>query len=183
MIMAVIFAAASIIMLLAIIRKIKKQVLAVLMCTLLILPAIWSFTPIIYGDNSQLPIAGPELIMVGDYFDIKLNYSKLIDYLDENRDGAEYLAVAPSAMSYGAELILQSGEPVMVLGGFIGSDKPLTLDEFIHMIKENKVNYAIVHNDKANVEIYRWIRHNCTIIDQREYSNGERSIMTLYRLN
>jgi len=182
---ALIFAASAIVILIAVIKKISKKVIIALMCTLLILPSIWSLTPMMYNDNSQLPIAGPEITMGGDYFDIKLDYSELVAYLEENREGADYLVMTPSSMTLGAELILQSGEPVMALGGFNGGDTPVTLDEFIDIVKNNEVRYAILENDtdKANKEIYRWIRQNGTIIRPYEYGRIGINLITVYRLN
>jgi 4-amino-4-deoxy-L-arabinose transferase-like glycosyltransferase len=154
---------------------------------LLILPAIWSFTPIIYGGNAQIPIAGPELANNGDLFDVHPDLSNLIKYLKDNRGDATYIASVPSAMDMGAELILQSGEPVMVLGGFNGGDNPLTLEEYKNMISDGKIKYAIVTNnkdsksskdiDKRRENINDWIVENC--IPVSEQFNG----FTLYKLS
>lgn len=51
-------------------------------------------------------------------------------------------------MDMGAELILQSREPVMVLGGFNGGDNPLTLEEYKNMIRTGKIKYAIITKNK-----------------------------------
>ena len=104
----------------------------------------------VYNDNSQLPIAGPELITQRDKFDGQADYSELIEFLEEERDGADYLAMTESSMSMGAELILQSGEAVMALGGFNGGDTPLTLDEFIQMVEDGKVRFAVLGNSNNN---------------------------------
>lgn len=159
--------------------KINKTLASLLLTVLLFLPALWSLTPIMYGNNAQLPIAGPELVKQGDTFDIHPDLSKLITYLNSNRDNATYLAMAPSAVGIGAELILQSGEPVMVLGGFIGGDNPLTLDEFKQLISDGQIKYAVITDsgDKNKSNILSWIVENCFKI------NEDFKGVTLYQLN
>lgn len=177
---AMIFVGAIISIFFEIKNKVKSEFIILTMAVLLILPGIWSFTPIIYGNNAQIPIAGPELKGQGDLFDRRLDFSNLITFLKENRGDATYIASVPSAMDMGAELILQSGEPVMVLGGFNGGDKPSTLDEYKNMISTGKVKYAIITNnkdDKSGGDINDWIIANCSPIE--EQSNG----FTLYKLS
>ena len=159
----------------------KRIMVTPLLSVLLVLPCIWSMTPILYGNNAQLPIAGPELVRQGDAFDRHPDLTELIAYLKENREDAAYLAAAPSAMSMGAELILQSGEPVMVLGGFNGGDAPATLDEFKQMAAQGIVRYAVLSKDGAGnaskqSPLLDWISRSGTKV-QADF--GE---VTLYRL-
>jgi len=180
----IIFVVAIVIMIVAIIKKAKKSILLAMLCALFILPFMWSITPMIYNDNSQLPIAGPELVKQNDKFDTELDISGLIDYLNENRNDATYLAMTTSSMSMGAELILQSGEAVMALGGFNGSDNTLTLDEFIEMINNNDVRYAVIRNNNknSNMEILNWITRKCEKIVPIEYEKTW-SNYSVYKLN
>jgi len=181
--MAIIFVLAAIVMVVAAIKKAGNRIFAVLLCTLLLLPLFWSFSPMMYNDNSQLPIAGPELITQRDKFDGQADYSELIEFLEEERDGADYLAMTESSMSMGAELILQSGEAVMALGGFNGGDTPLTLDEFIQMVEDGKVRFAVLgnSNNNANAEIYRWIKNNSIVVRPQRYGGANANIV-VYRL-
>lgn len=127
-----------------------NKVLIPLLATLLLLPALWSLTPILYGSDSRLPITGPELEIQRDTVNQQPDLSKLISYLIEHREGATYLATAPSSM-LGAPLILQSGEPFMLLGGFNGSDTPLTVEAFQSYIRSNKVKFAVLEtNSRPN---------------------------------
>ena len=88
-------------------------------------------------------------------------------------------------MSGGAELILQSGEPVMLLGGFNGNDTPLTVEQFKDYIKLGKVKYAVVAtNSKSSPmggntseTIDRWI------IEKSELADKQFEGVTLYKLS
>ena len=183
-VMAVIFAASLIAIAVMSVKKMDAKKIAPIMCVLLLLPALWSATPAIYSDNSQLPISGPELVRQNDSFDNTTDFSLLIDYLKEHRDGAKYLVMAESSMQSGAELILQSGEAVMVLGGFNGGDEVLTLEEFIEAVDSGKVRYALIGGNNAqggNSQIYQWIKNNAEEVPVGEYGSRMRN-MILYRL-
>ncbi|MEX1377132.1 MAG: glycosyltransferase family 39 protein, partial [Eubacteriales bacterium] len=182
-IMIAVFGIALLLIIIGAIKKAKKTYFVPLLCTLLILPAVWSLSPMIYNDNSQLPIAGPELVKENDRFDDDIDLSSLIEYLEENREGAAYLAVTSSSMDMGAEIILSSGEPVIALGGFNGGDSTVTLDEFIAMVDDNQVRYAYIGNISrgSNLQIYNWIKRNGTIVRPSEYG-GMRMNNTLYKI-
>ena len=181
---AIVFLAALIAIAVMSFRKIDAKKIAPIMCVLLMLPAFWAATPAIYSDNSQLPISGPELVDQNDSFDNTIDFSLLIDYLEENRDGAKYLVAAESSMQSGAELILQSGEAVMVLGGFNGGDEVLTLQEFIDAVDKGEVRYALIsgnNTQSGNSQIYQWIAKNAEQVPAGEYGSRTRN-MILYRL-
>lgn len=187
----IIFATTMILMCIGVRRKIENKIIAYLLAVLLILPCIWSFTPIVYGNNAQKPCVGPELIKQGDSFDQHPDLSKLIAYLEENREGAEYLTTAPSAMDFGAELILQSKQAVMILGGFGGNDNSITLDKMKTLVNEGKVRFAILSKENdddkhgnGNKSIIEWNKQNGTEVDPQLWSNdSNKNKMTLYKLN
>lgn len=162
----------------------KNYIVNYLLFVLLILPAIWSFTPIIYGNNAQILISGPELKQ-GNHFYKNKDLSSLITYLEENREEVDYLAAIPSAMNRGSELILESGEPVMISGGFSGGDNVLTVDKFEDIVKKGIVKYAIINFDNhrmGNNSITEWIQNNGTNVSD-ELENGAIDGMSLYKFN
>ncbi len=181
---AVAFGIVSVVLLLDAIDGKRKSRWTALTAVLLILPGLWSATPMLYGDNTQLPIAGPELTASNGSFVRRPDLTDLVDFLVAERGSATYLAAVPSAMSLGAELILQSGEPVMVLGGFNGGDRPLTVAEFQRLVSEGSVRTAVLPEERgeagkgpgAGGEILAWIRANGTRVD-RTLPGG-----TVYRL-
>jgi 4-amino-4-deoxy-L-arabinose transferase-like glycosyltransferase len=73
----------------------------------------------------------------------------LISYLEAHRGAAEYIVAVEGAQS-GQSIILASGEPVMVMGGFSGSDPAPTLAEFKKMVAEGKVRYVLVGGGMAS---------------------------------
>jgi 4-amino-4-deoxy-L-arabinose transferase-like glycosyltransferase len=106
---------------------------------LLTAPVAWSVTPIVYGDEPNLPYAGPELSksypekdtsVIANLRNIGENkkISKLISFLKENRGNEKYLVAVPNA-TLASPIILATGEPVMAVGGFLGIDQTITVDQ------------------------------------------------------
>ena len=134
------------------------QLLAIAIAVLLVAPAYWSVTPILYGSNTQMPYAGPELAGGGGMFGMsasnsrgqmpgpgtdQMNTADLTSFLLKNQGNATFLVAVPSAMM--AEgLILATGKPVMAVGGFSGSDPILTVGELQKMVENGVVKYYMV---------------------------------------
>jgi len=68
---------------------------------------------------------------------------RLAGFLEANRGGARYLVATTNAFS-GAPLILETGEPVMAMGGFRGSDPALTPASLSDMIARRQVRYFLI---------------------------------------
>ena len=182
---AAVFLVALVVLIFAVYKKYKNNLVIILALVLLVMPFTWALSPMIYTNNAQLPITGPELVNQGDHFAQQSDLSDLVKYLKEHKGGASYLASISSAMNGGAELILQSGEAVMALGGFNGSDNPITLTEFKALVSTGKVKYAVFQGDGAqgtgsqvtgpqgldttneNAKITTWITTQCKLLDQK----------------
>ena len=69
--------------------------------------------------------------------------SALVDYLVANRGSATWI-VAVSGAQEASALELQTGLPVMAMGGWSGSDNALTLDELKADIANGTLRYVIL---------------------------------------
>ena len=69
--------------------------------------------------------------------------SALITYLEANQGTAKYIVAVEGAQS-GESIILASGDAVMVMGGFNGSDPAPTLAEFEQMVAAGTIRYVLV---------------------------------------
>ncbi|MEK4045292.1 glycosyltransferase family 39 protein [Paenibacillus sp. FSL H8-0048] len=137
---------------------------------LLIGPLYWAFTPIVYGNNSMTPAAGPDSGSsfgrgaMGNMPDIAnmpgmsnmpnmggmggrnnaagINES-LLGYLKEHNTGEKYLF---AAMDYGTAgpYIIDEGEHVVILNGFNASDTPYTPDTLKELVESGQVKYFLV---------------------------------------
>jgi 4-amino-4-deoxy-L-arabinose transferase-like glycosyltransferase len=72
------------------------------------------------------------------------NASAALDsYLQSHRDGAEYI-VAGFTSSATDSIIIESGDPVVTIGGFNGSDPTPSLARFEQMVRTGEVRYVLV---------------------------------------
>jgi hypothetical protein len=102
----------------------------------------------------------------------------LAEYLLAHTTHETWILAVPSSMS-GADLIIETGKPVMSLGGFAGSDQILDVTSLITLIKEGKVRYFLTEGsggfggmNNGNSEIFSWIGGHCTAIPAGEYQKG-----------
>jgi len=162
--------------------KTIKATVAAGFAALLIAPAIWAYTPIMYGSEATLPIAGPELnrgnnnrgfnqIGGGMAGSPESNASSgLINFLMNNKRGEKYLVAVPNATS-ASSIILETGEPVMAVGGFLGSDPILTVDKLESMVKNGEIRYFMAQGMGAQSEIYSWVRSHGTVVTSDKWSD------------
>lgn len=102
--------------------------------------------------------------------------SAMITYLKKNQDGATWL-VAVATDQTASSVILESGEPVISMGGWSGSDNAMTLAKLKTLVKAGKLHYIVVGDSgqgSSNSEISTWVKANGTAVS--DYSG-------LYRLD
>ena len=93
--------------------------------------------------------------------------SSMIEYLKKNKGNAKYLVAAQSTNSL-SNIVIESGESVMALGGFSGSDNILTLDQFKQMVKNGEIRFVMADNrggGPGNNEIMNWVTQNGKEVD------------------
>ncbi|WP_329221895.1 glycosyltransferase family 39 protein [Streptomyces sp. NBC_01485] len=102
--------------------------------------------------------------------------SAMITYLKKNQDGATWL-VAVATDQTASSIILESGEPVISMGGWSGSDDAMTLAKLKSLVKAGKLHYIVVSDSgqgSSKTEISTWVKANATAVS--DYSG-------LYRLD
>src|ERR1700680_3103963 len=70
----------------------------------------------------------------------------LVKYLLAHRGQATWIAAVEGSMN-AERLELTSGQPVMAMGGFLGSDPTPTLSQFKSLVAQGKVRYLLVQSD------------------------------------
>ena len=163
-------------------RKLNIILASIAFIGILTAPMVWSFTTIFYPMNGSSPAAGLELASSKQ----NRNFSdssnlKLIQFLEENKKNEKYLVAVPSAMTYASDLILKTDEPVMTIGGFSGSDKIITLEQFKQLVAEGAVRYAVVSGgghmgggsteSNSNNDIMNWITANGKPVSDSEWKD------------
>jgi hypothetical protein len=158
--------------------KVKKAMFIAGVIGLLVAPTVWSATTLFYPMNGTMPSAGLELASGRNRMDFgggnvdSTTNSKLISFLEKNKGNAKYLLVVSSSQSADS-IIIKTGEPVMALGGFSGSDNILSLAQFKELVKKGEVRYVMTGGmDRgSNSEIMNWVRENGKLVPTSEWSN------------
>ncbi|MFL0196719.1 glycosyltransferase family 39 protein [Clostridium sp. WILCCON 0269] len=162
----------------------SKVVITVAFIGILIPPTVWSFTPMFYPMNGSSPSAGLELVHNNQQRGSSVSSnSKLIKFLENNKGNEKYFVAVPSATSYGSDLILKTGEPVMALGGFSGSDPILTVEQFKQLVKDGDIRYALINTgnnrgfggNTSNNAIMNWIRENGKVVPDSKWKDSNTS--------
>ena len=153
-------------------------VAALAACTLA--PTVYALATVNVAHTGSIPTAGPNsTAMQGSNNETSQANSQLVQYLVEHQHGATWLVAVASA-NESAAIQLTSGQPVMAVGGFNGSDTPLTLEQFKQLVKDGKVNYYAISSHGhggGNNEITAWVKQTGTVVN---YGGSD---VTLYKLS
>ena len=127
-------------------EKLKRNLLITAVVGLLITPTVWAGVTMFYPVNGTMPSAGLEIISSkSDGASMGMDSgdnTKLIKFLETNNTNEKYI-LAVSTSSSASDIIIKTGKSVMSLGGFLGSDKILTLDQFKSLVAKGEVRYVM----------------------------------------
>ena len=148
-------------------------------------PTVYTLATVNVAHTGSIPTAGPSsTAMQGSNNEKSQADSQLVQYLVEHQNGATWLVAVASA-NESAAIQLTSGQPVMAVGGFNGSDTPLTLEQFKQLVKAGKVKYYAISSHGrggggpggGNNEITTWVKQTGTVVN---YGGSD---VTLYELS
>ncbi len=118
--------------------------------------------------------------------------SKLKNFLISHRAGEKWILAVTSAMGESSSLIIETGYPVMALGGFSGTDRVLSTDNLAQLIKDGKVKYFLVPSQNesggaspgggmfsGNTEIFSWVANQCTKVPSTEWRDNATSMANI----
>ncbi|GAA4492349.1 hypothetical protein GCM10023191_028150 [Actinoallomurus oryzae] len=103
--------------------------------------------------------------------------TQLISYLQKNRGGATWLLAVSSAMS-ASSIIIKTGEPVMAMGGFTGSDPAMTVSKLQQYVKSGKLRFVMVGGGGpggGGSDVTTWVTKNCQAVKASEYGGTSTS--------
>ncbi|MEU6916582.1 ArnT family glycosyltransferase [Streptomyces olindensis] len=106
--------------------------------------------------------------------------SELIAYLKKHQDGATWLLAVSSSQS-AAQLIVSSGEPVISMWGWSGSDKAMTLARLKELVKKGELHYVQLGGgmgggpgggSTVSSEVTAWVQKHGTAVKESDYSKS-----------
>ncbi|MFG2571216.1 glycosyltransferase family 39 protein [Streptomyces sp. NPDC048481] len=103
--------------------------------------------------------------------------SALAAYLKKHQDGATWLIAVSGSQSAG-QLILSTGEPVISMFGFTGSDNAMTLARLEELVRNGELHYIQLGggggpgggNNSLLAEITAWVQKHGTAVKESAYS-------------
>jgi hypothetical protein len=103
----------------------------------------------------------------------------LVHYLETNQSDYKYLVAVSSSQS-AAPIIIETGLPVMSIGGFTGSDKTITSTaQLEQLIANHTVRYFLLGGGGGpgggSSVVSQYVQQKCTLVDSSQYSSSASS--------
>jgi 4-amino-4-deoxy-L-arabinose transferase-like glycosyltransferase len=146
-------------------------------------PLAWSLTSL--ASPARSPEAGPHEQRPGG-FGMEMSDAatrKLLGFLNSHAGGERFILAAQNVRPV-APLIIQTGQPALAVGGFMGSDPILTVDELAKMAQQHQFRYFMLQQGRGSrpgsaagpgpgawgqgpqqQEIAQWVRSHGTLVD------------------
>jgi 4-amino-4-deoxy-L-arabinose transferase-like glycosyltransferase len=107
---------------------------------------------------------------------------RVVSYLKAQRGSAKYV-VATNGRTIAAQIIIQTGLPVVTIGGFIGSDPAPTVSELQKMVARGQLRHVLLvrrgalgAGGSASEAVVAWVKQHGTAVE------GLGSGVMLYRV-
>ncbi len=89
---------------------------------------------------------------------------RLLDFLQDHTQDIEYLVAVDSAQ-IGSPIVLDTGRPVLFMGGFTGGDEVIDVDGLAQMIADNELRFVFTgSSNRARTDINQWLKDNCVVV-------------------
>ncbi len=150
------------------VRSVERNAMVVGLLSLLIAPAVWAWIPVWRGGDGWLPFAGPDVLVEQRVSPTEAGSARLATFLQAQRRNETFLLATLDARD-AAPLILETGAPVMAMGGFSGSDPILTPSTLEELVNAGEVRFFLLSNVNQNNSVFhnpltRWVTQRCRVI-------------------
>jgi 4-amino-4-deoxy-L-arabinose transferase-like glycosyltransferase len=155
----------------------KRLAYLIVLAAMIIIPLYWTVMTVTTDSNINLPTAytggsqqsGPDGInrprQQGGGQGSSVN-DDMLAYLQANTADVEYLLAVPSSQN-GATLVLQTGRPVLYMGGFGGQDEVVTADDLSAMVANGELRYVLYGGNRGgNDDIASWLQSSCSAVTE-----------------
>ncbi|WP_245627482.1 glycosyltransferase family 39 protein [Actinomadura oligospora] len=106
---------------------------------------------------------------------------QMVSYLEQHRDGAQWLVAVNNAQA-AASIILKTGRPVIAMGGFMGTDKAMTVSKLESYVRQGKLHYIQISEGGmgpgemgGSQEVAAWVKQHGTLVQPSEYGGSASS--------
>ena len=158
---------------------------------LLIAPIVWTVGSLRSGVNGPLPFAQPvrnrvsastgnQITPNGGFQFPSISVASLVAYLEPHRAGERWDLAVQSA-GPAEELIITSGQSVMAIGGFVGSDPIATADQLRAFVRNGELRYFLLSTGSGGglipgllglADNTTWVADGCRVVSSDVWEHG-----------
>ncbi len=162
----------------------RRAAYALILSAAMVIPLYWSVMTVTSGLNNNLPtayeggqnrsgqdgfLASPAQNQNGGERPVN---TELLDYLQANTQDVEYLMAVPSSQQ-GSQYVIETGRPVLYMGGFGGQDEVVTVDDLKEMVANGELRYILYGGDRGNKQdIVDWLSTSCAVVNDYRSVNA-----------
>ena len=182
-----------------VLKSVAPGALAVGLLALALAPAAWASMAVTSPGNGTIPTVGPSQVsqqgpggtgigQVQGQMGGETTSNSMISYLEANQGGYFYL-VAVSSANQASSIALETGLPVLAMGGFTGSDPAMTVEKLQQMVESKQVRFIMIGGGMGgggSSAVTAWVQANGIAVDTSLYGGqsgaGGNGNGTLYDL-
>ncbi|KXK14856.1 MAG: glycosyl transferase family protein [Chloroflexi bacterium OLB14] len=151
----------------------KRLAYIMVLASMLIIPLYWSMMTVGNSSNNNLPTAyegqrGGDRARANqppaDNNNRENVNAELVQFLQANTQDVEYLVAVPSSQQ-GANLVIETGRPVLYIGGFGGGDEVVSVDDLQTIVANGELRYVLYGGDRGKQNITNWLNSSCTVVN------------------
>ena len=157
----------------------RRAAYAVILSAAMVIPFYWSWMTVSSGINNTLPTAYEGSSNGADGAAPRQNggertvNSEMLDYLQANTQDVKYLMAVPSSQQ-GAQYVIDTGRPVLYMGGFSGGDPVVSAEDLTQLVADGDLRYVLYGGDRGNTqEISTWLANSCAMVEEFRSAQGQ----------
>ncbi len=146
-----------------------------LLAAMLVMPLYWTGMTVATNGNQKLPTAYAGVNQQQGRFapvgqpagqnppESNVNQD-LLAYLLANTQDVKYLVAVPSSQQ-GSGFVIETGRPVLYMGGFSGGDQVVDAQDLSALVAQGDLRY-VYYGENGNGEITSWLRSACSVVPE-----------------
>ncbi|MBK8824501.1 MAG: glycosyltransferase family 39 protein [Anaerolineales bacterium] len=157
-----------------ILMVIQKRHLAyvTILAAMMVIPMYWTVMTVVANSDINLPTAytgnnqqasQPPRQQSGAGSSMN---EKMLAYLQTNTADVKYLLAVPSSQN-GATFVIETGRPVLYMGGFGGQDDVVSAEDLSALVANGELRYVLYGGERGGKEdIASWLKASCSVVTE-----------------